>query len=69
EVAMSGVISFGVRWAGEQFASLLKAGMMVLSIAKGMEAAENGDLRILPEVLCWPKGCRRTCGSRSPGLP
>ena len=25
--------------------------MMVLSIAKGMEAAENGDLHILPEVL------------------
>jgi glycerol-3-phosphate dehydrogenase (NAD(P)+) len=51
EVAMSGVNSFGVRWAGEQLASLLRPGMMVLSIAKGMEAAENGDLRILPEVL------------------
>ena len=51
EVALSGVNSFGVRWAGEQLASLLKPGMMVLSIAKGMEAAENGDLRILPEVL------------------
>src|SRR5829696_3578151 len=51
QVAMSGVNSFGVRWAGEQFASLLKPGMHVLSIAKGMEASENGDLRILPEVL------------------
>ena len=51
EVAMSGVNSFGVRWAGEQLASLLKPGMHVLSIAKGMEATENGDLRILPEVL------------------
>src|SRR3989337_2013439 len=51
EVALSGVNSFGVRWAGKQFASLLKPGMMVLSIAKGMEAEENGDLRILPEVL------------------
>src|SRR5437763_10658896 len=51
EVALSGVNSFGVRWAGKQLASLLKPGMMVLSIAKGMEAAENGDLRILPEVL------------------
>src|SRR5215217_1584316 len=51
EVAMSGVNSFGVRWAGEQFASLLKPGMHVLSIAKGMEATGNGDLRILPEVL------------------
>lgn len=51
KVAMSGVNSFGVRWAGEQLASLLRPGMHVLSIAKGMEAAENGDLRILPEVL------------------
>src|SRR5258707_348074 len=51
EVALSGVNSFGVRWAGEQLAALLKPGMMVLSIAKGMEAAENGDLRVLPGVL------------------
>jgi glycerol-3-phosphate dehydrogenase (NAD(P)+) len=51
QIAMSGVNSFGVRWAGKQFASLLKPGMMVLSIAKGMEAEENGDLRILPEVM------------------
>ena len=51
EVALSGVNSFGVRWAGEQLASLLKPGMMVLSIAKGMEAVENGDLHILPDVL------------------
>jgi glycerol-3-phosphate dehydrogenase (NAD(P)+) len=50
-VVMSGVNSFGVRWAGEQLASLLKPGMHVLSIAKGMEATEGGDLRILPEVL------------------
>jgi glycerol-3-phosphate dehydrogenase (NAD(P)+) len=51
EVAMSGVNSFGVRWAGKQFASLLRPGTHVLSIAKGMEASEHGDLRILPEVL------------------
>jgi glycerol-3-phosphate dehydrogenase (NAD(P)+) len=51
DVVMSGVNSFGVRWAGKQLASLLKPGMHVLSIAKGMEATENGDLRILPEVL------------------
>lgn len=51
EVAMSGVNSFGVRWAGEQLASLIEPGMHVLSIAKGLEATESGDLRILPEVL------------------
>ncbi|MDO4258541.1 MAG: glycerol-3-phosphate dehydrogenase [Actinomycetaceae bacterium] len=51
EVAMSGVNSFGVRWAGEQFASLLRPGMKVLSITKGMEADEQGNLAILPNVL------------------
>jgi glycerol-3-phosphate dehydrogenase (NAD(P)+) len=51
EVVMSGVNSFGVRWAGEQLASLLEPGMHVLSVTKGMEATEEGDLRILPEVL------------------
>ncbi len=60
EVAMSGVNSFGVRWAGEQLASLLEPGMHVVSIAKGMEATDGGDLRILPEVLAGevPEGLR-----------
>ena len=51
EVVMSGVNSFGVRWAGKQLSSLLKPGMHVLSVTKGMEATEEGDLLILPEVL------------------
>lgn len=51
EIAISGVNSFGVHWAGERFASLLKPGMMVLAVTKGMEAGENGDLKILPDVL------------------
>jgi glycerol-3-phosphate dehydrogenase (NAD(P)+) len=51
EVVMSGVNSFGVHWASEQLASLLKPGMMVIAVTKGMEASESGDLRILPEVL------------------
>jgi glycerol-3-phosphate dehydrogenase (NAD(P)+) len=51
EVAMSGVNSFGVRWAGERFASLLKPGMTVIAVTKGMEADESGNLHILPEVL------------------
>lgn len=51
EIAMSGVNSFGVRWASEQFASLLKPGMMVIAVTKGMEATENDELRILPDVL------------------
>ena len=48
---MSGVNSFGVRWASEQFASLLKPGVMVIAVTKGMEADDEGNLRILPEVL------------------
>ena len=51
EVAMSGVNSFGVHWAGERFASLLKPGMMVIAVTKGMEADGDGNLHILPEVL------------------
>jgi glycerol-3-phosphate dehydrogenase (NAD(P)+) len=51
EVVVSGVNSFGVRWAGQQLASLVKPDMLVLAIAKGMDANQNGELRILPEVL------------------
>jgi glycerol-3-phosphate dehydrogenase (NAD(P)+) len=51
EVVLSGVNSFGVRWAGEQLAGLLEPGQHVIAIAKGMEANYAGDLRILPDVL------------------
>ncbi|MGC0272059.1 NAD(P)H-dependent glycerol-3-phosphate dehydrogenase [Pseudactinotalea sp. Z1739] len=51
EVAISGVNSFGVTWAGQQLSALLRPGMRVLSITKGMDADGAGDLRILPEVL------------------
>jgi glycerol-3-phosphate dehydrogenase (NAD(P)+) len=51
EIVLSGVNSFGVRWAGRQLARLLRPGMLVIAIAKGLEAADDGDLRILPEVL------------------
>lgn len=51
DIVMSGVNSFGVRWAGRRIYPLLRPGQMVLSIAKGMEATEEGDLRILPDVL------------------
>ena len=51
EIVLSGVNSFGVRWAGERIAPLLEPGTMVISIAKGLEAAAGGDLRILPDIL------------------
>jgi glycerol-3-phosphate dehydrogenase (NAD(P)+) len=60
EIVLSGVNSFGVRWASEQLAQRLPAGALVIAIAKGLEATDEGDLRILPEVLtdCWSDGQR-----------
>ena len=54
EIILSGVNSFGVHWAGEQLASLLEPGRLLIAIAKGMEADDEGNLRILPEVLAEP---------------
>ncbi len=51
ELVMSGVNSFGVRWAGQQLAGLLRPGMHVIALAKGMESDDQGNLSILPEVL------------------
>ena len=48
---MSGVNSFGVDWAGDQFASLLRPGMHVIALAKGMQADDDGNLTILPRAL------------------
>ncbi len=51
EIIVSGVNSVGVRWAGQQIAGLLEPDMLVIAIAKGMAAGEDGSLRILPDVL------------------
>lgn len=51
DLVMSGVNSFGVRWAGQRLAELLRPGMHVIALAKGMEADEDGNLTILPRVL------------------
>jgi glycerol-3-phosphate dehydrogenase (NAD(P)+) len=55
EIVLSGVNSFGVRWASEQLEGLLPDEALVIAIAKGLEAGEDGELRILPDVLseCW----------------
>ena len=50
-LVMSGVNSFGVDWAGEQLAGLLRPGMHVIALAKGMQADEEGNLTILPRAL------------------
>ncbi len=51
EFVVSGVNSFGVHWAGKQLAELLRPGMHVIALAKGMEADDEGNLAILPHVL------------------
>jgi glycerol-3-phosphate dehydrogenase (NAD(P)+) len=51
EIVVSGVNSVGVEWAGERLATLLRPGQLVIAVAKGVRAEENGDLRILPDVL------------------
>jgi len=51
DVAMSGVNSFGVDWVGEQLAKVVKPGMMIFSITKGMQADKDGNLFILPDVI------------------
>jgi glycerol-3-phosphate dehydrogenase (NAD(P)+) len=50
-VVMVGVNSFGPVWAGQQLAKLLRPGHDVFTVAKGMEAEEDGNLRILPDVM------------------
>jgi glycerol-3-phosphate dehydrogenase (NAD(P)+) len=60
EVVLSGVNSFGVRWASDQLARLLPERALVIAIAKGLDAGEEGDLRIPPDVLtdCWSQSQR-----------
>lgn len=51
DLVMSGVNSFGVEWAGEQLTKLLRPGMHVVALAKGLRADDDGNLEILPNVL------------------
>jgi glycerol-3-phosphate dehydrogenase (NAD(P)+) len=54
DIVLSGVNSFGVHWAGEQLSRLLRPDTLVIAIAKGLDADDEGNLRILPEVLAEP---------------
>jgi glycerol-3-phosphate dehydrogenase (NAD(P)+) len=51
DIVLSGVNSFGVRWAGERLAGLLPDRAPVITIAKGLEAGADGELRLLTDVL------------------
>jgi glycerol-3-phosphate dehydrogenase (NAD(P)+) len=48
---VSGVSSFGAHWIGRTLGPHLRPGQAVIAVTKGMEAASNGDLIILPDVL------------------
>lgn len=65
EIVLSGVSPFGVRWVCDQLASLLPDGALVIAIAKGLDAGEDGDLRLLPEVLSESWSPSRRAGPRS----
>ena len=51
EAIVSGVNSLGVHWIGRTLAPLLWPGATVLSLTKGVEAGDDGVLRVLPDVL------------------
>ncbi|NLE44344.1 MAG: glycerol-3-phosphate dehydrogenase [Chloroflexi bacterium] len=60
EIIVSGVNSLGVHWIGRKLGPYLRPGQMVIAVTKGLEAAENGDLLILPDVVYseLPEGIR-----------
>lgn len=51
DFVVSGVNSNGVRWVGQTLAPYVKSGDRIIGITKGLEADEDGNLIILPEVM------------------
>ncbi|MCS7222438.1 MAG: glycerol-3-phosphate dehydrogenase [Anaerolineae bacterium] len=51
EIIVSGVNSLGVHWIGRTIGPYLQPGQLIIAVTKGLEAAPNGDLKILPDVL------------------
>jgi glycerol-3-phosphate dehydrogenase (NAD(P)+) len=51
DVIVSGVNSEGVHWIGQTIGPHLKPGQLIIAVTKGLEAAADGDLVILPDVL------------------
>lgn len=51
EIVASGVTSFATHWAAEQLSKLMSPGQLFIMVAKGMEADDDGNLSILPDVL------------------
>lgn len=51
EIVASGVTSFASHWVAEQLSKLMTPGQLFVMVAKGMEADEEGNLSILPDVI------------------
>jgi glycerol-3-phosphate dehydrogenase (NAD(P)+) len=51
DVIVSGVNSLGVHWIGKTIGPHLRPGQLIIAVTKGLEAVEDGALRILPDVL------------------
>jgi glycerol-3-phosphate dehydrogenase (NAD(P)+) len=48
---VSGVSSAGARWIGQTIGPIIKPESKVITITKGLELSNNGELIILPEVM------------------
>jgi glycerol-3-phosphate dehydrogenase (NAD(P)+) len=51
EIIVSGVNSLGVRWLGRTLGSHLQPGQLIISVAKGLEVQDDGQLVVLPDVV------------------
>jgi glycerol-3-phosphate dehydrogenase (NAD(P)+) len=51
DVIVSGVNSMGVHWIGQTIGPHLQPNQSIIAVTKGLEATEDGDLQILPDVL------------------
>ena len=51
DFVVSGVNSWGVHWIGRTLGPYLRADQFVISVTKGLESDDNGDIVILPDTL------------------
>jgi glycerol-3-phosphate dehydrogenase (NAD(P)+) len=51
DTVVSGVNSHGVRWSAQTLGPLLRPGMAVIAVTKGLECDPDGNLVILPDVF------------------
>jgi glycerol-3-phosphate dehydrogenase (NAD(P)+) len=68
---ISGVNSQGVRWLGRMAGPYLQPGQAILAVTKGLEAGDQGEVRILPDVLAevLPVGIRQQADLAAIGGP